>query len=258
MSPTTGAAGTPAADAAAAPAPVDTAEMARQFTELAQRSSQLVMSYFERMAKEPGAPSMDEAGVGRAFTEAFQQIWSDPMKLMQLQMNMWGDYMNLWQSTWLKAMGMAVAPVAEAARVITRGQADVMVAGGSSCRIHPTIWGRSRSYEVSRRCDDPTAACRPLARVKHDDNGLAQERESCTVAPVNACRLESLATFAHLVQARQADRFARGHRRGRGECAVGGGGGGGHEGCFRSHGRDAFTGACRPGGRKWGQKLRLG
>ncbi len=56
----------------------------------------------------------------------------------------------------------SLSAVAEAARVITRGQADVMVAGGSSCRIHPTIWGRSRSYEVSRRCDDPTAACRPF------------------------------------------------------------------------------------------------
>ena len=48
----TSAAGNPAADPTAAPAPVDTAEMARPFTELAQRSSQLVMSYFERMAKE--------------------------------------------------------------------------------------------------------------------------------------------------------------------------------------------------------------
>ena len=101
--------------AGAAATPADTAEMARQFTDLAQRSSQLVMKYFERMAKEPGAAGMDETGVGRAFTEAFQQIWSDPMKLMQLQMNMWGDYMNLWQSTWLKAMGMGAAPVAEAA-----------------------------------------------------------------------------------------------------------------------------------------------
>jgi polyhydroxyalkanoate synthase len=97
-------------------APVDTAEMTRQFGELAQRSAQLVMNYFDRMSKDAGTAAVDEIGVGRAFTEAFQHIWSDPMKLMQLQMNMWGDYMNLWQSTWLKALGMAVAPVAEAAK----------------------------------------------------------------------------------------------------------------------------------------------
>jgi polyhydroxyalkanoate synthase len=111
-----GAAANPTAAAGTAAAPVDTAEMARQFTDLAQRSSQLVMQYFERMAARDGSAAVDEIGVGRAFTEAFQQIWSDPMKMMQLQMNMWGDYMNLWQSTWLKAMGMAVAPVAEAAK----------------------------------------------------------------------------------------------------------------------------------------------
>ncbi|MBC7779990.1 MAG: class I poly(R)-hydroxyalkanoic acid synthase [Proteobacteria bacterium] len=95
---------------AAAQAP----DMARQFNELAQRSSHLVTQFLERTAQHPGAMPSDEMGVGRAFTEAFQKMWSDPMKLAQSQMNMWGDYVNLWQSTWMKSMGMAVAPIAEA------------------------------------------------------------------------------------------------------------------------------------------------
>jgi polyhydroxyalkanoate synthase subunit PhaC len=103
----------PPTEPAAANRP-DPAELARQFSELAQRSSQMVMGFFERNAKNAGGMPADELGVGRAFTDAFQKMWSDPVKLMQTQMNMWGDYMNLWQSTWMKAMGMAGPAVAEA------------------------------------------------------------------------------------------------------------------------------------------------
>ena len=98
----------------------DPAEVARQFSELSQRSAQLVMKFFERTAHGSGNLLADELGVGRAFTEVFQKMWHDPVKVMQAQMNMWGDYMNLWQSTWMKAMGMEAPAVAEADRADRR------------------------------------------------------------------------------------------------------------------------------------------
>ena len=52
--------------------------------------------------------------------------------------------------------------VAEAARVIERGQADVMVVGGASSRIHPTTFVRASIGEVSRRATQPEAASRPF------------------------------------------------------------------------------------------------
>jgi len=52
--------------------------------------------------------------------------------------------------------------VAEAVRVIRRGQADVMVTGGTCSRIHPTTWVRHCIGEFSRRTDDPAAASRPF------------------------------------------------------------------------------------------------
>ena len=109
-----GAAASATTSAAASTAgPHDPAELVRQFTDLSQRSAQLVMQYFERTTNSAGAQSTDEMGVQQAFGEAFQKLWGDPVKLMQTQMNMWGDYMNLWQSTWMKAMGMPGATVAE-------------------------------------------------------------------------------------------------------------------------------------------------
>ena len=56
----------------------------------------------------------------------------------------------------------SLAAVAEAVGVLERGQADVMIVGGSSSRIHPTVWACSRDLPLSRRSDDPAAACRPF------------------------------------------------------------------------------------------------
>jgi 3-oxoacyl-[acyl-carrier-protein] synthase II len=50
----------------------------------------------------------------------------------------------------------------EAARVIERGWADVMLAGGLSGRVHPTVMAFRQRYELSRREDDPAAAVRPF------------------------------------------------------------------------------------------------
>lgn len=55
-----------------------------------------------------------------------------------------------------------LAAVGEAWRVIRRGQADVMIAGGTSSRIHPTVWAYRRAYHLSERLDDPAGACRPF------------------------------------------------------------------------------------------------
>jgi 3-oxoacyl-[acyl-carrier-protein] synthase II len=52
--------------------------------------------------------------------------------------------------------------VAEAARVIERGDADAMFCGGVGSRVHPTPFVRSFARQVSRRNDDPAGACRPF------------------------------------------------------------------------------------------------
>lgn len=51
---------------------------------------------------------------------------------------------------------------AEAYHVIQRGQADVMIAGGASSRIHPLTITRYCSLQMSHRSADPAAACRPF------------------------------------------------------------------------------------------------
>ena len=52
--------------------------------------------------------------------------------------------------------------VVEAVSMIERGRADVMLAGGTGGRLHPTSLLCHGADEISRRTDDPAAASRPF------------------------------------------------------------------------------------------------
>jgi 3-oxoacyl-[acyl-carrier-protein] synthase II len=56
----------------------------------------------------------------------------------------------------------SLTALAEAARVIERGQADAMIAGGVSCKVHPLTITRFFACQMSRRSSEPEAACRPF------------------------------------------------------------------------------------------------
>jgi len=56
--------------------------------------------------------------------------------------------------------------IAEAASVIRRGWADVMLAGGTGCRLHPTALVARGDAQLSHRADDFQAASRPFDRQR--------------------------------------------------------------------------------------------
>ncbi|MBN2577611.1 MAG: beta-ketoacyl-[acyl-carrier-protein] synthase family protein [Pirellulales bacterium] len=55
-----------------------------------------------------------------------------------------------------------LSATAEAVRVLDRGQADAMLAGGVGSRIHPTTIFRGAAHELSRCAEEPERACRPF------------------------------------------------------------------------------------------------
>ncbi len=56
----------------------------------------------------------------------------------------------------------SLAAIAEAVRVIQRGAADVMIAGGVGARINPTSMSYRGDIDQSHRNDDPARASRPF------------------------------------------------------------------------------------------------
>ncbi|MEN6366551.1 MAG: beta-ketoacyl-[acyl-carrier-protein] synthase family protein [Thermoguttaceae bacterium] len=61
--------------------------------------------------------------------------------------------------------------ISEAARTIDRGQADVMIAGGTGSRIHAALYARNQIFGQSQRDGDPAAASRPFDA---DRDGVVQ------------------------------------------------------------------------------------
>jgi 3-oxoacyl-[acyl-carrier-protein] synthase II len=56
----------------------------------------------------------------------------------------------------------SLSAIAEAVRVLERGQADAMIAGGVGARLHPVVLARSIAGELSSRGDNPSGASRPF------------------------------------------------------------------------------------------------
>ena len=82
---------------------------------VAQRSSRLLADFAQKQAASLSSAVRDEMGIARAFMELYAKMAADPALLANTSMSMWGDYMRLWQSTWLKMLGLQTLPVAEPA-----------------------------------------------------------------------------------------------------------------------------------------------
>ena len=82
---------------------------------VAQRSSRLLADFAQKQAASLSSAVRDEMGIARAFMELYAKMAADPALLANTSMSMWADYMRLWQSTWLKMLGLQTLPVAEPA-----------------------------------------------------------------------------------------------------------------------------------------------
>jgi polyhydroxyalkanoate synthase len=89
----------------------DPAEMSRAMASIAERSQRLVSDFLERQQNERRDTTLDPLNIGSAFLEMTAHMMADPGKLVQAQMNLWQDYMTLWQSTTRRLLGEPTEPV---------------------------------------------------------------------------------------------------------------------------------------------------
>ena len=94
----------------------DPAEVARVLGEVAERSSNVIGDFLKRNASGQGVSFADELGIAKAFMDMWAQLAANPVALAQAQLNMYLDYMRLWQNSWLKLLGQPAAPVAAPAQ----------------------------------------------------------------------------------------------------------------------------------------------
>src|SRR5215471_7144324 len=97
---------------------LSTAEAERMkdaFKDIAERSQKLLQEFSERY-KADGPQPVDPLHLTQTFMDFTARMLADPNRLLQAQMELWQQYMKLWQVTAQRMMGQKVEPVAEPAK----------------------------------------------------------------------------------------------------------------------------------------------
>jgi 3-oxoacyl-[acyl-carrier-protein] synthase II len=120
------------------------------------------------------APAIGQAyGTGKSFDF---QVWGresiemiEPIWLLKYLPNMLACHISILidcqgpSNTITEADASSNLAIAEAARIISRGRADVMITGGADSKIHPLSLVRMALFEtMSRWKGDPSQSCRPF------------------------------------------------------------------------------------------------
>ena len=95
----------------------DPVEMSRAMARIAEQSQRLVSDFVTRQAGD-GTPVGQPVplSLGAAFMEMTARMMADPAKVVQAQLNLWQDYMTLWQRTTQRLLGQEAEPVVAPAR----------------------------------------------------------------------------------------------------------------------------------------------
>ncbi len=105
---------TPATDAH--PSALDPVALAESLASAAEKSAKVIGDFAARNAKSGAMLPSDELGIGKAFMELAAQMLSNPTRLAESQLNLWWDYMSLWQGSMMRMMGGQADPVAVPAK----------------------------------------------------------------------------------------------------------------------------------------------
>src|SRR6266581_4151831 len=105
-----------ASDMPATQSPPDSAQSAKVFAEVAERSSRLMAEFLQRQAGGSGVAASDEFGIARAFMDFYARMLADPWKLAEMQTKLFWDHVALWQATMQRMLGKNPPLVAEPAK----------------------------------------------------------------------------------------------------------------------------------------------
>jgi len=105
--------------------PMNPDETVRVLHQVAERSAKLIGDFAKKdHASGLAAAAGDELGIAKAYMDLYAKMLANPASLAAFSTNMMLDYMQLWQSSWMKMMGMPGAPVAAPAKGDNRFRDD--------------------------------------------------------------------------------------------------------------------------------------
>ncbi len=96
---------------------VNPEDMHKVCREVAERSARILGEFAQRhVANSVAAAVSDELGIAKAYMDLYARMLANPFALAGSSTNMMLDYVQLWQSSWLKLFGVESQPVAQPSR----------------------------------------------------------------------------------------------------------------------------------------------
>lgn len=94
---------------------LDENQVSETMVDIAERSQRLIKDFMERNhdGSNNSVGMEDPMNVASAFMEMTTKMMTQPHKLVEANMNLWQDYMQLWQNTASRMMGQETEPVAQ-------------------------------------------------------------------------------------------------------------------------------------------------
>jgi polyhydroxyalkanoate synthase len=134
----------------------DPAEISKVMSNIAEHSQKLVTDFLNKQGQDQSFENMDPLNIGQAFMDMTTQMMSNPAKLMDAQINLWKDYMTLWQTTTQRMLGQEASPV------VTPERGDR--------RFKDDAWQENEVFDFIKQSYLLTS--RWLQSVVHDVDGL--------------------------------------------------------------------------------------
>jgi polyhydroxyalkanoate synthase len=91
-------------------------EQAKMLQAVAERSSRILGEFAQKQAASLSSAVRDELGIAKAFMDLYSRAVADPSVMAAASVNWWIDSMRLWQSSWMKMLGVQAPAVAEPAK----------------------------------------------------------------------------------------------------------------------------------------------
>ena len=97
--------------------PTNPDETMRVLHEVAERSAKLLGEFAKKdHASSFTAAASDELGIAKAYMDLYSKMLANPAGIAAFSTNLMLDYVHLWQSSWMKLLGVASEPVAKPAK----------------------------------------------------------------------------------------------------------------------------------------------
>ena len=90
-------------------------KLAENMSSVAEKSQRLIADFMKRQAEGESSGFDDPLHIGQTFLELTQKMMADPAKVANAQMELWQDYLKLWQHAAEKMSGTESEPIASPA-----------------------------------------------------------------------------------------------------------------------------------------------